>query len=207
MKALDTLNMLNDLCASQRGMFTAAQAMELGVGRMDLSRLASHGHVEQVARGVYRAAGAPSFREEDVYAAWLATEPRIPAYDRPLDGTGFTASLNTAAWLHGLGDLRASPMTFSHPARRQTRNANLKFDRRTIPPMDIMPVAGVPTTTPGRTVLDLIDYGWDLTLVSSVLKDSVDRGLCRGIANEIDRRAVRCGYQDGFALYDYLRGL
>lgn len=49
---------------------------------MSLSRLAEHGHIEPVARGVFRAAGAPSIREEDVYAAWLATDAAMAATSR-----------------------------------------------------------------------------------------------------------------------------
>jgi len=206
MKALDSLNTLSDLCASQRGMFTAAQARSLGVGKMDLSRLAANGHVEQVRRGVYRAAAAPSFRGEDVYAVWLALDPATPAFRRPVDGSGFTASLNTAAWLQGLGELKPSPLTFSCPRRRQSRNAGLKFIRRELPVPDIAIAGGIPVTAPGRTVLDLIDCGEDLSLVATVLRDAEAVGLGAVPPEDVDARAARCGFPDGFDLYGYLKG-
>lgn len=206
MKALNSLNILQDLCASQKGMFTAAQALGLGVGKMDLFRLSENGHVERMARGVYRASAAPPFREEDVYAAWLALDPAVAAFSRPVDGSGFTASLNTAAWLQGLGELNASPMTFSCPRRRQTRSTRLRFLKRALPAGDVVLVAGVPTTSPRRTVLDLIDHGEDLSLVSAVLRDAEESAGCEGLANEINLRAAACGYAEGFDLYGRMKG-
>ena len=60
-------------------MFTTAQAEALGVDRMKLSRLASHGQIERIAHGVYRAASAQTVRKEDIYATWLALNPERPA--------------------------------------------------------------------------------------------------------------------------------
>lgn len=205
MKALEALNILGDLCASQKGMFTTAQAQSMGVDRMAVSRLARNGQLEQVIRGVYRVTAAPMFRGEDVYASWLALTPSIPAFDRPCDGSGFTASLNTAAWLQELGELQAYPLAFSFPVRRQSRTG-IRFLRRELPESDIIIAAGVPVTTPGRTVLDLIDYGEDLSLVASVLKDAEAHGVPEGMAREVNERAVRCGFAKGFDLYGYLKG-
>lgn len=205
MKALEAIYTLSDLCASQRGMFTTAQAEALGVGKMTLSRLAAGGQVERVAHGVYQVSAAPSFRAEDVYAAWLGLDPAVPAFERPLDDAGFTVSLNTAAWLQELGELNATPLVFSHPKRRQTRGSS-RFLRRLLLESDIAVVEGIPVTTPRRTVLDLLDYGEDLSLVSSVLRDAEATGACEGIEEEVNARAVRCGFARGFDLYGYLKG-
>lgn len=163
MKALDALNIINDLASSQKGLFTAAQTTALGIDRMSLSRLAAHGQIEPVARGVFKAAAAPSIRGEDVYAAWLATDPTSPAYLRPPSGNVCVASLGTAAWLHGLGELKPEPITFSYPDRKQTRNPSVRFLRRSLPADDVCIAEGIPTTTPRRTILDLLDYGEDLS--------------------------------------------
>lgn len=204
MKALEALGLLGDLCASQKGMFTTAQAQLLGINRMTISRLSSHGQLESISRSVYRASTVPSTREEDLYATWLALDPSTPSYCRAFDGTGFTVSLNTAAWLQELGELKASPFAFSFPARKQTRK-NIRFLKRSLPGSDITIVAGMPTTTPRRTVLDLIDDNEDLSLVASVLKDAEATGTCNDIAAEVNKRAVRCGFSDNFDLYSYLR--
>lgn len=206
MNALEALNIIGDLCASQRGMFTSAQAQAAGVSRMTISRLTSYGQIEQVARGVYRASAAPSIREEDVYAAWLALDPTTPAWKRRIDGEGFTASLDTAAWLHELGELKPEPITFMSPGRKQTRNKHLRLLRRRLRPQDVTIVAGIPVTTPARTILDLIAHGEDLSLVASVLADAERNDPNLDIKDDINSLAIRRGFKRGYPLYDYLRG-
>ena len=205
MKALKALYILGDLCSSQRGLFTSAQAQAAGVGKMTISRLAKYGQIEQVSRGVYRAAGAPSSREEDVYAAWLALDPAVPAWERRLDGSGCVASLNTAAWLYGLGELKPEPITFSCPGRKRSRNSQLRFLTRMLSREDIVFISGMPATTPSRTILDLIDYGEDLSLVSSVLADAERLGLVTEMRPEIDVRSESRGFKKEISLYDYLK--
>lgn len=205
MKVLDALNILNDLSSSQRGLFTTAQATSLGIDRMALSRLAAYGHIEPIMRGVFKAAAAPTIREEDVYAAWLATDPATPAYLRPLDGTDCVAALGTAAWLQGLGEFKPVPITFSCPKRKQSRNASLRFLRRDLSDEDVCVVAGIPTTTPWRTILDLLDRGEDLSLVASALQDAERVGCPLRVGDEINSRAQRCGFAKDFDLYAYLR--
>ncbi len=205
MKALDAMNIINEVSSSQRGLFTSAQATSLGVDRMSLSRLAAHGHIEPIARGVFRAAGAPSTREEDVYAAWLATDPAALAYLRPRDASGCVASLGTAAWLHGLGELKPEPVTFSCPRRKQSRSDSLRFLKRELPDSDVRVVSGIPATTPKRTVLDLIDYGEDLSLVGTVLRDAELADPSMDIEDEINSRTAKCGFGKGFDLYSLLR--
>lgn len=208
MKSLDAIPIVNDLAASQRGLFTTAQAQALGVSRLSLARLADHEQIERLGHGVYRAGGAPSPRAEDVLAIWMGLEPAVPAYLRDKGPNGFTASLNTAAWLHGIGELNATPITFSHPARRQTRKNDLIFLKRRIDASDIVLVSGIPATTAARTVLDLIDYGEDLSLVASVLADAIDFSLVKdeqSLAQRVNERAKSSGFEQGFPLYEYLR--
>lgn len=209
MKALEALNILGDMCASQRGLVTAAQAVALGVDRMAISRLAANGQLKQVARGVYRACGAPRFREEDVFAAWLSTDPRTPAYDRAVDSSGPVASHRTAAWLLGLGELKPEPLTFTCPRRRQTRNPNVRFVRREVGPRELTVAGGIPVTDAARTVVDLIMDGEDLSLVSGVLRDALDMGMVgdeRSLASAVDELGRGMGIPQGESLYDRLKG-
>ncbi|MDO4290604.1 MAG: type IV toxin-antitoxin system AbiEi family antitoxin domain-containing protein [Eggerthellaceae bacterium] len=204
MKALEALNIIGDVSSSQRGLFTSAQVVSLGLDRMVLSRLAAHGQIVPVARGVYRVAAAPSIREEDVYAAWLAADPSTPAYLRPRGAGGLTASLGTAAWLHDLGELKPEPITFSCPQRKQSRNRSVRFIKRLLPEEDVCVVAGIPATTPGRTVLDLIDYGEDLSLVASALQDAVRADPRIDLRTQVNSRVSKCGFAEGFDLYSLM---
>ena len=210
MKALEAISTINDLSASQRGLFTSAQAQALGVGRVALSRLEEYGHIERLAHGVYRTAGSPPLREEDVLAAWMGLDPKTPMYERQKGASDFVASLNTAAWLLGIGELNPVPMVFSYPRRHQTRKEGLVFLKREIEPSDITVVCGMPATTADRTIVDLIAYGEDLSLVAGVLHDALDAGLISdedSISEQIGKYSKKRGLKAGSQLYQYLKGL
>lgn len=209
MKSLDALNILNDISASQQGVFTAAQARSLGIERLALSRLETHGQIERIAHGVYRSCAAPSFREEGVWAAWLALYPGTPAWKRRRDGSQGAASHGTAAWLLGLGELAPAPTTFTLPARKQTRRDGMRLVKAPIRPEEVTTVKGIPTTIPTRTILDLLRDGEDLSLVSNVFNDArkayreVEE---RAFADEVDELGGRYGLKKDCSLYKRLGG-
>lgn len=207
MKSLDALNILADLSASQRGLFTTAQAHAVGVDRLTLSRLAKNGHIERIVSGVYRASAAPSFREERAFAVWLALEPTTPAWERPRDAGGLVASHGTAAWLLGLGELNPEPFTFTSARRRQTRRRGVRLVKAVLDGADVTDDAGIPVTTPERTILDLLRDGEDLSLIGSVLRDAlvVDSSVATDeFKTRIDAFAARRGYPKACQLYDLL---
>lgn len=206
MKALSALNTLGDLCSSQQGMFTTAQAMKLGVGRMTISRLANNGQIIQLLRGVYRVSAAPSFREEDVFATWLSLEPETESFNRSRDTADFVACSNTAAWLHEIGELTPEPFAFSHPKRYQTRKG-YRITNRKLSEKDVAIVAGIPTTTLKRTFLDLLKDGEDLSLVASALNDAERKEFLENIEAEINQHSESYGFDKGFDLYSYLKEL
>ena len=194
MKALDALNITNYLAASQKGLFTAAQAQTMGVGRMELSRLTANGHLERVSRGVYRASGAPSLREEAIWAAWLSLDPTILSYDRnPFD---CTVSHNTAAWLMSLGEVEPEPITFTCASRRQVASRGIRVFRTPMEDVDITTVSGLPCTTATRTAIDLIASGEDISLVAAVLHSALERNLVPNV-EELRERINTLGPRRG----------
>ena len=207
MKALDALNITDDLAASQRGLLTSAQAHAAGVGRMELSRLAASGHLERIARGVYRASGAPSMREEAVWAAWLSMDPGVMSYDR--DPLACAVSHNTAAWLMGLGELEPEPVTLTCPARRQVAARGIRTVRAELQPAAVATVGGLPCTTAARAVADLISSGEDISLVAAVLRDALDAGLVQDEAvlrDRIDALGPKRGIRRGESLWNMMLG-
>lgn len=207
MKALDALNITDDLAASQRGLLTSAQAHAAGVGRMELSRLAASGHLERIARGVYRASGAPSMREEAVWAAWLSMDPGVMSYDR--DPLACAVSHNTAAWLMGLGELEPEPVTLTCPARRQVAARGIRTVRVELQPAEVAIVGGLPCTTAARAVADLISSGEDISLVAAVLRDALDAGLVQDEAvlrDRIDALGPKRGIRRGESLWNMMLG-
>lgn len=174
---------------------------------MELSRLASNGHLERIARGVYRASGAPSMREEAVWAAWLSMDPGVMSYDR--DPLSCVASHNTAAWLMGLGELEAEPVTFTCPERRQVAARGIRALRAELQLTDVTTVGGLPCTTASRTVIDLISFGEDISLVAAVLHDALERSLAvddGALRERIDALGLKRGIRRGESLWDMMLG-
>ena len=207
MKILDTIRALNDIASSQKGMFTTAQAQGAGVERYAVSRLEKLGNIERLAKGVYRMGGAPGQREEDVFAAWLSLNPGRRPGSPPAERDPIAMGA-TAAWLHRIGEVGPTPYEFCTDERRQTQRPDLVLRKRKIDAADVTVVSGIPATTPSRTVIDLIDYGEDLSLIANVLNDALARGLVTDEARlkkEIDSRATRAGLSKGSSLYELMR--
>lgn len=207
MNSIEAIKALNDVSAYQRGMFTSTQAKRLGVERYTLARLEKGRLIERVVRGVYRMGGAPSVREEDVYAVWLSFVPdREPGVPRALENTPVAMGA-TSAWLQELGEIGPEPLEFCCGTRKQTQREGITVHKRLLDAADVVYVAGMPATSPARTVLDLIDEGEDLSLVATVLGDALSRGLiadAEGLANDIDRRGKQAGLPRSASLYTLL---
>ena len=167
------MRLFEELSASQWGMVTTAQAVAHGVPRLDLSRLCQSGHLERLAHGVYRDAGAPSEEFESLRAAWLAADPSHTAEQRLRDLSGGVVVMGaSAASLHGVGDLPADRHEFSAPVRRQTQRREVSYRRRSLEPTDVTLAHALPVTTIERTIADLVEDRTDLSLVADVLRDA-----------------------------------
>jgi hypothetical protein len=173
MKPLDALHIIQKLSSFQWGLFTAAQAVERGISRMNLTRLEQRGHIERIQNGIYRSAAAPATRLDHIYAAWLSLSPRLLSYERtkePVDDV--IVSGPTASYILEIGELIPEPLTFSSRIRRQPRSDALRVITRTIPSDDAQISHGLPVTTPERTIADLVILGTDLSLVQNACKDA-----------------------------------
>lgn len=198
--------MLAEITAYQWGLVTSAQASRIGVTRLSLSRLTDAGHLERLAHGVYKDAGAPSDQFEDLRAAWLSTEPKATAAERLqgdlADDTVVAGA--SAARLHGIGDLAADQHEFVARVRRQSQRREIRYRLRVLDPRDVTLVAGLPTMTIERTIADLVETIGDLSLVADALRDAsrertLDLDCLRGyLAPLAQRNGLRRG--DGAAL-------
>ena len=212
MKALEATRLLEELSASQWGMVTTAQAAAHGVPRLDLSRLCQSGHLERLAHGIYRDAGAPSEEFESLRATWLAADPSHTAEQRLRDLSGGVVVMGaSAASLHGVGDLPADRHEFSAPVRRQTQRSGVTYRRRELEPTDVTIAHGLPVTTIERTIADLVEDRTDLSLVADVLRDAAQsrrldtERLAELLAPLAARNHLRKG--DGDALLRHLTAL
>lgn len=175
MKAVVALDVLARLSADQWGMVTSAQASQVGVTRLDLSRLCRSGHLIRLGHGVYKDAGAGDDDLEELRAVWLSTQPAVLAADR-LASPDVVVAASSAAWVHQLGDLEPRPYVFGSAQRRQTQRDELRYVRREYGSADITIVRGLPVTTVERTIADLLRDRVDRSLVADVLSDAVMAG-------------------------------
>ncbi|QUY62248.1 type IV toxin-antitoxin system AbiEi family antitoxin domain-containing protein [Gulosibacter molinativorax] len=209
MKYSDVLRLIADVTASQWGMVTTAQAGALGIPRLALARLAAAGHLERLAHGVYRDAGAPSDEFEDLRAAWLSAEPKLLAEERLGDlKDGVVVASSSAALLHGVGDLWANRHEFVTRQRRQTQRAEIRYRQRILEDRDVTLAKGLPVMTLERTLADLLEEMGELSLVadalgSAVRKQPLDFDRLRDLFSPL---AERNGFKrhDGGAVLEHL---
>ena len=209
MKSRVALQQLAEVTESQWGMVTTAQARTQGIDHMTLKRLNDDGHLIRLIHGVYRSTGAPSAEHEELRAAWLATEPRRLALERLRDDRpGIVVSGESAARLHGIGDLRATRSEFTSPTRRQSQRLDVRYRTRDLPREDVTVRYGLPATTRERTIADLVEDRQDLSTVAEALRDAT-----RQSALDIERltellaplaRRNGCAAGDGAALLEKL---
>lgn len=176
MKTNAALLELADVTASQWGMVTAAQAAALGVPRLTLARLTDAGHLERLAHGVYRDAGAPSDQFEDLRASFLSTEPKLRAEERLRNlAGGVVVASSSAALLHDIGDLWADRHEFVTPKRRQTQRAEIRYRQRNLADHDVALVEGLPAMTLERTLADLLEDVGEISLIADALSAAVKK--------------------------------
>lgn len=162
--------------AEQRwGLVTTAQAQEVGISRLQLSRLAASGRLVRVAHGVYRVAGAPEQENEELHAIWLALGGAVlPKTD--LGTPAVVAGGITAAALHDIGDFWPEEYDFIVPRRRGTRLPGVRLRVRQLTPDEVIPVDGLPALTVERTIADLVELWTDLSLVADAVRDAILQG-------------------------------
>ncbi len=133
-------------------MVTAAQALALGFSRDQVRHLARSGRWIRVARGCF-----VPVPQVDVASLRRA---RIRAAVESL-GAGAVAVLDTAAELHRIGGLRATPAVHvsvppDRPRPQRPTDPDLVVHQLTLGPDDACTTDGVAVTTPARTVADVV---------------------------------------------------
>jgi len=163
------------LAEERWGLVTTAQAERIGIGRLQLSRLASSSRLVRVGRGVYRIAGAPETEDEHVRATWLALGGATLATTEtgvsPIVAAGMTA-----AGVHRIGDFWPDELDFIVPRRRGTRLPDVRLRVRQLSQREVVPVDGLPALTVERTIADLVEMFTDLSLVADALRDAIFQG-------------------------------
>ena len=128
----------------QHGVFTVTDAQSLGVSRGRLRGLARRGEIQQVHRGVYRVTAAAWDQKPRLTAAVLA------------GGAHAVASHSSVAWLLGISGTGHGSPEITLPFGRDPDLTGVRVHRsRGFSADDVHPTAGIPCTSPARTVIDL----------------------------------------------------
>lgn len=167
----DALRAIARLAAGQWGMISTRQAARVGVSRLMLARLTDAELLVRLSQGVYRVAGAPPPEHESILAAWLAlAEPGSPPTDLVVGGVA-------ASQLHGIGQLWMREIDLLAPARRRTRRDGVRFRIARLSARDVVTAHGVPTLSPARTVVDLLQLGESPDTVADAAFDAIELGM------------------------------
>jgi predicted transcriptional regulator of viral defense system len=156
---------------AQAGYFTAQQAVSAGMDRSTLSHHARPGgRYERVRRGLYRLRHFPSSPFEHVMAAWL-----------PLRDAEAVVSHESALELHGLSDVIPDAVHLSLPRaeRGQRRRVGVRLHTLNQPPTqaEIRNLAGLPATSPERTIVDVLETGAQPEQIEMAVRQALERGL------------------------------
>ncbi|MEV6906959.1 type IV toxin-antitoxin system AbiEi family antitoxin domain-containing protein [Amycolatopsis sp. NPDC051071] len=210
MKMSDALELLGAFTSAQWGMVTSRQAKDVGIDGVTLHRLEKAGHLDRIRHGVYAATIAVMTEAREEQAAWLLLNAAEPAWKRPpLDPDGGVVSHESAARLHGLGELVNDRIVLTTPRRRTSRDPDIRFRTATLTAGDVTLVDGLPVTTAPRTIRDLLDQHIDGSHVGTIILEAVEANLVRldELAERIGPYALRYGIRrpgDGEALLEQL---
>lgn len=156
---------LFDVAEGQAGYFTAAQAAAAGFKPSLLSYHVKRGQFERVRPGVYRLKRFPASPHEDLFVAWLWAGPEA------------VISHDSALALYDLSDLLPAETHVTVPRTASRRRAGLRLHTNRLQPGDVTRYAGLPVTTPARTVADVASAGLADELVLQAIREALQRGL------------------------------
>ncbi|WP_409493772.1 type IV toxin-antitoxin system AbiEi family antitoxin domain-containing protein [Amycolatopsis sp. cmx-11-12] len=210
MKMSDALELLSAFTSSQWGMVTSRQAKQVGVDGVTLHRLEKTGHLDRIRHGIYAATIAVMTEAREEQAAWLMLNAAEPAWKRPpLDPDGGVVSHESAARLHGLGELVNDRIVLTTPRRRTSRDPDVRLKTAMLTGDDVTSIDGIPVTTALRTICDLLEQRIDGSHVATIIFEAVEANLVRldVLAEHIGPYALRYGVRrpsDGEALLEQL---
>jgi very-short-patch-repair endonuclease len=149
------------MAAGQRGLFSVAQAKEIGVSNAQLSRGYAAGQFRRVRRGVYAINGTLSPAWEQIVGAALAAGPNA------------VISHASAAAVHRFPYGISGTVELTVPGRGHSRPPGVVVHKsRDLTEMDVVRRGGLLVTSPCRTLVDLAGR-----LSPAVLEKLLDEGL------------------------------
>src|ERR1700676_536042 len=155
------------------GLFTSEQARNSGIADSVLTRLAQRKRLERVARGVYRVSLFPPTRFSQYQEAILWVKANRGPQDAAL-------SHETALSIYGISDANPSRVHITVPTIARLRRKcpkGITLHRADITPREIVVQEGMPVTTVGRTIRDILATTGRTELAHQATADARRQGL------------------------------
>ena len=183
------ISAIEELAASEGGIFTSGQAARAGVPRYALSYAAKSGRIERLRHGAYRLSSLPATELDDLVAAYKLTSPDKFTHERMGEGfDGVAACGATAAHVLGIGDLEPEPWEIAARKRFNSRMGNVRFRVMDLARDDVTWTGdGFPVTRMEQTIADLARWAAEESLLANVLADAIRRYG----ATELDMQRLR----------------
>jgi predicted transcriptional regulator of viral defense system len=156
---------LYDIAENQAGYFTSEQADKAGYSWERLSRLSKNGKFKRIERGVYRIALFPSSPFEDLFIAILKSSPHA------------VISHESALTVFDLSDAMPGEIHITIPRTSSRRREGIRHHTKGISKDEITIYQGLRVTTVPRTIIDLIESGFDPIQIKNAIEQAIHRGL------------------------------
>ena len=161
------------LAEERDGLLTSKEARALGIQDSVLIRLAQRGRLERMTRGVYRIAHYPAdrlaqYREAVLWAQASQGPERI------------ALSHETALLLYGISDVNPSRVHLTVPKSARLRREHpewIVIHRADLTPREISQHEGMPVTTVGRSVMDVLSTTHKTNIARQAITDALRKGL------------------------------
>jgi very-short-patch-repair endonuclease len=159
------------LAARQHGVVRRDQLEALGLGPDAIEKRLGRGRLHRVHRGVYSVGHRLLTREGRYMAAVLAS------------GEGAVLSHVSAAVLWGILRKESPHVHVTVPTRSgRKRRRGIVVHRAALEESEIVRVAGIPVTSPGRTIVDLADISSRRTVERAIDEAEYLRLDCSGLS-------------------------
>lgn len=167
------MNELFDLAEANDGLFTSKQAREVGIKDSVLVRLAQRGRLVSAARGVYRIAHYPpdrfaQYREAALWAQSSHGPEQI------------ALSHETALAIFGLSDVNPAKVHLTVPKDARLRREKpgwIVIHRSGLAPGEVTEHEAMPVTSPGRTIMDVLEATRRADLARQAITDARREGF------------------------------
>jgi predicted transcriptional regulator of viral defense system len=188
----DLRRRLLQIAGRQSGMFTAAQAREVGYSYAAQKYHADHGNWTRIDRGVFRLAEWPAGPHEDL-VRWVIWS-----------GSRGVVSHESALAVHEIGEIDPARIHLTVPPGFRKSAPGLILHRTALPAQDIQHHEGVAVTTPVRALLDVAAGDLDLDHLADAIRDAIDEG--KATRRDLLKRADDFGAHAALRIERALRG-